>query len=350
MARSAKQIAASVCATLAVALAASTSAFAQRGPVPGAVQQIREKAAQAAGPQSSSSDSYRPQLVAESRSKELCERVSNRVHVTFRGGSECIAYYTTTGNPAPGPAVLFFDGDVAPNDLAAATARIPANMKVIQTWADQARVRFVYVGRPGVMGSSGNHGERRRPKEMLAMNAAVDAIKARIGVREVVLAGQSGGSTVAAALLTLGRTDVSCAVLGSGSFSVVDSEFDLNQRLGNRGVTRDHLSGLLFDPTRQLNSIPVNANRRVLVIGDRTDVQTTYDQQLGFVSSLRRLGHKAQAFPVMAIGAQMHGTAHLTLPAAALCAQNRDNSQISAFLQRVAKPVPRAVRTSELTR
>ena len=36
---------------------------------------------------------------------------------------------------------------------------------------------------------------------------------------------QSGGSTISAAMLTLGRRDVSCAVLGSGLLSVVDIEY-----------------------------------------------------------------------------------------------------------------------------
>jgi len=86
---------------------------------------------------------------------------------------------------------------------------------MMQIWADQFKVRYVFVSRVGMQGSSGNHAERRFPKETIVMNAVTDALKIRLGLDKLALAGHSGGSTIAASLLTMGRNDVTCAVLGS---------------------------------------------------------------------------------------------------------------------------------------
>ena len=58
------------------------------------------------------------------------------------------------------------------------------------------------------------------------MNAVVDGLKARLGLDDLALAGQSGGAAIAAGLLTLGRKDVQCVVLGSGVTEAVAFEYD----------------------------------------------------------------------------------------------------------------------------
>jgi hypothetical protein len=44
------------------------------------------------------------------------------------------------------------------------------------------------IARPGTYGSSGNHYRRRQAEEFRALNAAVDAIKARYAIRVLSLA------------------------------------------------------------------------------------------------------------------------------------------------------------------
>ena len=168
-------------------------------------------------------------LIEESQSKEKCEAGEDRIFVTTPLGTECVAYFVTKGFATRRQAVLFFGGDVTQAqylNAALLEANLAGQKEAMQLWADKLRVRYVYVSRVGLQGSSGNHGERRLPKEAFIMNAVVDGLKAKLGLDELALAGQSGGGTIAAALLTLGREDVRCDVLGSAATEAVDIEYD----------------------------------------------------------------------------------------------------------------------------
>lgn len=284
------------------------------------------------------------QLAAEGKNKQLCESVADRVFVRHDLGSECIAYYATPGTPQYRPAVLYFEGDVPASEFQKAdfSASYLADMRVVfQRLATQTGVRFVFVSRPGVFGSSGNHAARRSIGEMLAMNGAVDAIKTRLGLTEIVLAGQSGGSTISAALLTLGRRDVTCAILGSGLLSVVDIEYAHRVREKLPEIMPSLLHVYLFDPTDRLQWVERQANRRIFVLGDPTDTRTPFPQQRGFADSIRRFGHHAVAYEVTGQGELMHGVAHHTLPAAAQCARGASD----AAIQQVVAPQRPAART-----
>src|SRR5262249_30669818 len=148
-------------------------------------------------------------------SREECQATQDAVWVEHEEGTECIRYYPSANVAGAKRAAFFFHGDLlegklvipgAYKDNHSATLR-----KAAQNLARLNGVPFILVARPGAYGSSGLHTERRRLKEYLSLNAAVDAIKARYGLREVLLSGQSGGATTVGALLTLGRTDVACA-------------------------------------------------------------------------------------------------------------------------------------------
>jgi hypothetical protein len=71
--------------------------------------------------------------------------------------------------------------------------------RALDRLAQRSGLDFIYVARPGVFGSSGNHENRRRLLEFLVLNHAVDLIKERYRYEQLVLAGQSGGATVVAA-------------------------------------------------------------------------------------------------------------------------------------------------------
>ena len=115
---------------LAALTAAAPAAFAQRAqPAP----------APAKAPE------HTNQLVAESKSKPLCEGVANRVFVQHDQGSECIAYFASTGTPEARPAVFYFEGDVPAGDLLKPNFErdyLNEVRTVFQNLANQARVRF----------------------------------------------------------------------------------------------------------------------------------------------------------------------------------------------------------------
>lgn len=99
-------------------------------------------------------------------------------------------------------------------------------------------------GATGTYGSSGNHGQRRQARTIV-LDAASNELRKRYGIGQFVLLGHSGGATVAAALLTLGRTDVKCAVMTSGAFALVQRAQMLRQSKGSPSRPGRDTNGLL---------------------------------------------------------------------------------------------------------
>lgn len=305
---------------------------------------------------------YTDMLVKESRSSEACEKVAGRIFVVHKFGTDCVATFVTRGYESRRQAVVFLDGDISVEkfqDQAALTKGYDGVKKLMQHWADKLKVRYILVSRLGINGSSGNHGLRRMPRETFAMMAATDILKQRLGLDSVALAGQSGGSTVAASMLTLGRSDVSCAVLGSGAFEIADLEWKHRTSKGFK-VTKAALSAAMYDPSVNVAGIKSSPDRRVLILGDRTDTRTPFDQQLRFAEAIRAAGHHARVIPLEGSGENEHGAAQYTLPAAGSCLNKLADEKIAkaiqhrpakAAAQASAKPAPvAAIKTVSATR
>jgi hypothetical protein len=188
-------------------------------------------------------------LIAEGKSQALCESVPNRIFVATTVGSECIAYWTTKGNEQRRQAVFFIDGDLPPvADQAAFQEHMHKTEdgieKLMQKWADKLHVRYVYLARPGLHGSSGNHKDRMKARETMILGGAAKLLEDRLGVDSIALAGQSRGSTIAASLLTLKLRGVNCAVLGSGAFEIVNLEYDVRAK-GHQPVDKAALRKIM---------------------------------------------------------------------------------------------------------
>ncbi len=285
-----------------------------------------------------------PVLVKEAASKELCERESNRLFVSSFVGTECIAYYATPTIPGSSVAILYFNGDLSNDDLRDKSvapdfiASFAASARIL---AEKAGVQIVFMARPGTFGSSGDHALRGERREMFVMNAAVDALKARLGVSSLIVTGQSRGSQVAASLLTMRRNDIRCAVLGSGVLHAVEFE----QRHANargRELNAENLRTALYDPGAYLSEVVTDPARRILVLGDRSDTITHFDLQERFASKLKALGHHAAVFEIKAQGREMHGATHMVLPAAIMCAKGSSDQEIGWVVRPPEeKPTPR---------
>lgn len=274
---------------------------------------------------------YKEVMAAEARSAELCEAKPGRIFVTSGKDSECIAYFVTKGHESRRKAVLFLDGDVAPEkyvDAAAMERSLAQRLQHLQAWADKLKVRYVFVARTGVNGSSGDHGKRRLPKETMIMNAAVDVLKQRLGLDGIALAGQSGGSTIAASLMSLGRTDVDCAVLGSGAFELTDLRHKDLTSHGYR-VSRAEIAKVSYDPSAHVGEIRPAQQRRVLVLGDEADSRTPFDQQRRYVESLVARGHHARLLAIDATDDNNHGATGYTIPTAGACLNGASDERIA---------------------
>ena len=289
---------------------------------------------------------HQPQGGPAAASRAICVAEPGRVYVTHAQGAECIAYFATVaGRPDPAtPTVFFFDGDVpvaAVQRPDFSTIHVGGMRSTLEALAQRLRVRFVYVARPGVFGSSGDHGQRRRPKEMLSMSAAVDAIKALYGIDRIVLAGQSGGATIAAALLTLGRRDVACAVLGSGGMLVTEDILHFRLQSGEPPTAPSVLKRTYFDPGDHIAGVVRDARRRIFVLGDPGDTVVPFQLQRMFAERLEASGHAAVVIEIAAHGQNRHGSLHMTLPAAGKCALGAGDNRI---VDRIA-PSPGRVQT-----
>jgi hypothetical protein len=60
---------------------------------------------------------------------------------------------------------------------------------------------FINLARPGTYGSTGNHMQRRREREVALINGALDQSKAQFGWTSMTLAGFSGGGHLVALLI-----------------------------------------------------------------------------------------------------------------------------------------------------
>jgi len=244
-----------------------------------------------------------------------CETQRDTVWVTHAEGQECIRYFASANARGAPVAALFFHGDRLDGRFAIAYKdnRASVLQAQVEGLARVNGVPYVYVARPGTYGSSGRHTERRRLKEYLSMNAAVDAIKARLGLSAVHLGGQSGGAAVVGALLTLGRTDVRCAVASSGPYDAIGRANTVAAQTGRgqRGCDTtgwcdpynvvDHVAGVKADPAR-----------RILLVGDPADTNTPFVFQQAFADRLREAGHAAVLLPAEANGPQRHSLQHMT--------------------------------------
>lgn len=264
-------------------------------------------------------------------SQEGCAAHVYAVWVEHAHGAECIRYYPSAGlgdgQNKPKSAVLFFHGDhlAGSSPLGNYDKISPDSLTALMQKNYQAYgVPFILVARPGVYGSSGEHMQRRRAKEFHSLNAAVDAIKRRHGLEQAILAGQSGGSTVVAALLTLGRRDVPCAALASGNYDIVElaeiKRFKTGQR-SRRGcdVTNycdpynviDHVAGIASDPARIIT-----------LIGDPLDSNTVFHLQKKFADAVMAAGHRVDFLEAEGKGPDRHSLSHVAYRVAAECAKD----------------------------
>ena len=281
----------------------------------------------------------------EAASRALCEAEPDRIFVQHILGTECIVYVMTAAPVETALAVFYFHGDLTARELQQPdfTQKHIARLRpALTAIAAREKVRFIYVARPGVLGSSGNHGGRWAAKEMLSMNAAVDVLKTRHGLQSIVVAGQSGGSTIAAAMLTLGRRDIACAVLGSGALMLTETVAHIRALSGAPPLPEAVLKRTYFDPGDRVPDITLQPSRRIFILGDPIDARTPFALQRQFADRLKAFGHHAVVVEVVARGETMHGVAHLTLPVAAHCALGLSDSEIIDALAtaQVASPTP----------
>src|SRR5690606_2931300 len=211
------------------------------------------------------SDMLRGIVVTEAQ----CAAIHQTVWVTVMEQDFCIRYYISNAGGEGSQPVIFLQVDKLgrrttqsrgfephPQEKALNTADL---IGLAHGFSRAARTTAIYLARPGIDGSSGDHRIRHSLLELAATNAALDAIKSRHGFGGYHLVGQSGGATLAGALIGI-RDDVGCAVLGSGMLAPLQLKKPTLQ-----------LSKQMIDATEAVPGILQNGKLRVLVVTDRED-------------------------------------------------------------------------------
>jgi hypothetical protein len=213
-----------------------------------------------------------------------------RVRVEVDGKVDVLAFYGAAPEGAPADPVIFLRGDAVEKRDTGIVANewyIAATAYDLQALAEQLSASFtrpyIHLARPGILGSSGHHLDRRRPREVALVDMALTRLKAHFGWRRLNLVGQSGGGHLVAALIAR-RADIGCAVITSGNTAVA-------QRNRENGWTTDITGHAdFFDPIDHVAEVACHPPEKIIVLTDPHDGRVSASVQTAYVEALRRVG------------------------------------------------------------
>jgi dienelactone hydrolase len=237
---------------------------------------------------------------------------AGRIKVEVDGKPDCLRFYGSTSGTARGGPVIFFEGDVVAQTGQATTGQpvwtvgsfytnlSPAMMQAdAQRFAVAADRTFINLARPGTFGSTGNHMQRRREREVALVDAALDRLKARFGWTSMTLAGESGGGHLVASLIAR-RNDIGCAVIASGNVAV-------RLRAAGFGLTTDFTGYAdFFDPIDHVSEVASHPPQRIIMLTDPEDKIVPASSQAAYRDALRAVGVNVEQRSVVGYGPGRH--------------------------------------------
>ena len=256
-----------------------------------------------------------------------CAALPQAVWVGVAGREFCIRYYLSAAGGEGTRPMVFLQGDrLGRLNLKTGEFALTARDKDIDTddfvriadvLSKQTQGPAIYLARPGLDGSSGDHRIRHSTLELIVTNAALDAIKKRHRFDAFHMMGQSGGSILVGGMLAL-RTDIGCAVIGSG-------------RLAHDKPTRrstDPASDY-FDVVDAVGAIAKKPATRILLVTDPLDKKVPEPTQTNFVRKLRHAGGQADQLLVQATDDDRHGVIPYARTAAVGCMRGASTQEIA---------------------
>ena len=259
-----------------------------------------------------------------------CAALPQAVWINVMGRAFCIRYYlSTAGGEGRRPAV-FLQGDrLGKLNLRTGEYTLSGSDKDVDTddfvraaevLSKQTKGPAIYLARPGLDGSSGDHRIRHSVLELNVTNAALDAIKKRHGFEGFHLIGQSGGSILVGGMLAL-RSDVGCAVIGSGRLT-----YDKPMRPSADPATE------YFNVADTVFEIARKRATRIFVVTDPLDRKVPEPTQTNFVRMLRQAGGQAEQILVQAMDDDRHGVVAYSRTTAAGCMRGASTDEIAREL------------------
>lgn len=264
-----------------------------------------------------------------SSTREQCDALADAVWVTAAESSACIRYFAA-GIPESGSAdkaIVYFPGDVWEGRQPSKSygeMNVDRLKASAEDWAAKTSMPYVFVARPGTFGSSGDHMQRRRKSESLLMSAALDAIKARLRIKELVVVGYSGGGHVVSALVSM-RSDLVCAVPIAAPSSPSLRAKLLNWTTDSTGYNDS------YEPTENFNRSLMHQDLRVVVVGDPRDSNAVWPAQVILAETLSSIGVPNAVIPVKGNGVRQHfGQGEVGRMIAAWCAQGLSFTEMAS--------------------
>jgi pimeloyl-ACP methyl ester carboxylesterase len=278
--------------------------------------------------------------------KAGCDAVPESLWITVEGKGDCILTYSAGLKPdGNSKAFLWFHGDRltrrhARGEFFKTIEQVvigygdnsPVVLKRMMTrWSNEFRLPAIFVARPGTYGSSGDHSQRRQPREVMLIAATVEGLKRRHGIGKFIMAGQSGGGGVTAALLSR-RTDIHCAVMTSGALAI-------RARVEHMKWPADATGAKTFyDPIDHVGAIKMRPDLRAFVVGDPRDRLVPFVTQRNYFEAIKARGIEAHLVIAQSTETKrFHALARLGMRMAGWCASGVASNEIVRRAQEPSK-------------
>jgi hypothetical protein len=253
------------------------------------------------------------------------------------GRGDCIRYYSAGLKEKNSTVLVVLHGDLITqdgNNGAALVGYSDNKPEILRSDMRAISNRFgvpaIFLARPGVYGSSGDHKERRRQREVDLVNLALDELKKRYGIEQFALAGQSGGGHLVGAMLA-NRSDINCAAMSSGVLAV-------RARVAAHGWSADATGYRdFYDPIDHVDKIGNSPDLKIFVVGDTKDSNVPFRTQKMYFDKLTKRGLNAHLVRAKGSGPQHHGLTRCGIGIAAVCAQKPDSPEPTRII-RASKP------------
>lgn len=247
-----------------------------------------------------------------------CKWPDSSVWIVVNGKGDCLRYFHSGLKGAGQSAHIFLHGDVNFRNYRASERRL--KQRISREQRNVLGIPHIWVSRPGVFGSSGNHRrDRRTRRELDLILKALDAIKRRHRIGQIHLSGQSSGGRLVSLVLAH-RNDIGCAVMSSAGLA----QRKMFEFKGFKWRER------WLDPMDFVQQITDAKTRRVFVVGDPFDKVVPFDVQQIFHDELARAGKKSVLISARgkARGPKSHQLAFLGLQIVRWCVSGVSDDEI----------------------
>lgn len=276
-----------------------------------------------------------------------CQTVPNGLWVDVDGEGDCIRYFAHGLRSGPNPRVMvYLSGDVLLRTSKGIRFITPAYGKIspdgleaeMREWSAGAGIPAIYISRPGIYGSSGDHNNRRQAREIALVDGAVDQLASRFHISDFVIVGHSGGGQIAAALLNR-RADVGAAVISSGLVAVKQvTAFWENRRTIPGTELQDESA--FYDPIDEVAGIRKHPPPSIYLISDWEDPIVPIETQQAYAARLRAAGLKVVQIYAQAVGRSHHDLSQQAKLAAVMLVRGNPAAEIKQAVQDFNVEVP----------